>query len=69
MSKRITYGSVVKAKPGTVAEIFSDGTNGIVAELRDPKPYSGNDSNNLIRWNDGKGSLMGFRIDEVEVIN
>jgi len=69
MSKRITYGSVVKAKPGTVAEIFSDGTNGIVAELRDPKPYSGNDSNNLIRWNNGKGILMGFRIDEVEVIN
>ena len=66
MTKRI--GSRVRAKPGTVAAIFAEGTIGVIAELRDPKAYSGNDSNNLIRWENGEGILFGFRLDEVEEV-
>lgn len=58
-------GDRVRAIPGTVAAMFAEGRLGTVAEVRDPKGYSGNDSNNLIRW-DGDSILLGFRPEEVE---
>lgn len=60
----LKVGQRVRAKRGSVSEIWSEGGLGTIAELRDPKGYSGNDSNNLIRW-DSSQILMGFRQDEV----
>lgn len=67
IKSEVRCGSRVVAKPNTIAALFSEGTVGFVAELRDPKNYSGNDSRNLVRWDDGAGILMGFRLDEVEL--
>jgi hypothetical protein len=60
------YGDRVRAKAGTLAEIWSEGNEGVIVEMRDPKSYSGNDSNNLIRW-DGSSINIGFRPEEVEL--
>ena len=60
-------GDKVKAIQGTVAAMWSEGQVGTVLEVRDPKPYSGNDSNNLVRWGED-GSRLGFRHSEVELI-
>lgn len=60
----IKVGDRVKALPNTVAMIWSDGRAGTVKEVVDPKPYSGNDSNNLVRW-DGSEINLGFRHNEV----
>ena len=64
----MTYrtGDKVKAIQGTVTALFAEGRTGTIAEVRDPKAYSGNDSNNLIRWGDDS-CLMGFRQEEVEI--
>jgi len=45
-------GDKVVAIDGTIAALFAEGRVGVIAELRDTKAYSGNDSNNLIRWGD-----------------
>lgn len=58
-------GDRVTAVAGTTSAIWSEGTVGVVAEVRDHKPYSGNDSKNLVRWDEGRGILMGFRHSEV----
>lgn len=61
------YGDTIRALPGTVAYMSSEGRTGKVVEVRDPKPYSGNNSNNLVRW-DGDTILMGFHPEQVEVV-
>lgn len=63
----IRVGSKVVARPDTTAAMWAEGRTGVVAELRDPRPYSGNDSKNLIRWGD-EIILLGFRPEEVEVV-
>ena len=62
--KNIKVGSKVEAIAGTVAAMWAEGTTGIVVELIDNRDNSGN---NLIRWDGGNGTLLGFRIDEVIV--
>ena len=62
-SVTIKAGSKIIAKQGTVADIFAVGTVGIVVELFNPS-ISG--SNNLVRWDNGEGILMGFSLDDVE---
>lgn len=57
-------GDIVTAVASTTSALWAEGRTGRVAEVRDPKAYSGNDSKNLIRWGDDP-ILMGFRPDEV----
>jgi len=57
----------IKAKPGTAAAIMSEGQIGIVMEVRDPKGYSGNNSNNLVRWGTDE-ICCGFHPEDVEVV-
>jgi len=59
-------GDRVVAKEGTVAELWADGNVGTILETRDQKGYSGNDSNNIVRW-DGGDVRLGFRHEEVEL--
>lgn len=60
----IRAGDTIKARTGTTTDLFAEGREGVVAEVRDPKPYSGNNSNNLVRW--GNDSiLMGFTPSDV----
>lgn len=58
-------GSRVVALPSTTSSIWAEGRVGVIAELRDPKEYSGNDSKNLIRWGDDT-ILMGFNPNDIE---
>lgn len=62
-------GDKIIALPNTVSAIWAEGSVGIVAEVRDPKPYSGNDSNNLVRWQNGEGILLGFSVHDVELVD
>lgn len=57
-------GDKVIAKPNTLAEFWSEGQTGTILGVRDHKPYSGNGSNNLVRWGE-EGSRLGFRHNEV----
>lgn len=61
-------GDRVRAIQDTRAAFWAEGRIGTIAELRDPVSYSGNDSNNLIRW-DGDVILIGFDPYEVELLN
>lgn len=63
----IRSGGIIKAIQGSTDDIFAEGRSGVVAEVRDPKPYSGNSSNNLVRWGSDE-ILMGFDPNNVEVI-
>jgi hypothetical protein len=65
----LKIGDRVTANVGSVDAIFAEESIGVVAELKDPKPYSGNDSNNLVRWKNGEGILMGFDPNDVSKIN
>ena len=58
-------GDKVIAYPNSTSEIWSNGTVGVIAEIRDERAYSGNDSNNLIRWNNGEGILVGFHPNDI----
>jgi hypothetical protein len=60
-------GDTVTAVAGTTSALWAEGRTGVIAEVRDPKPYSGNDSKNLVRWGD-ETILVGFRPDEVEKV-
>jgi len=64
----LRFGSIIRAKPGTVAALFAEGTFGLVVEVRDPKGYSGNDSNNLVRWQNGADTTVGFHPEQVEEV-
>lgn len=55
----ICVGDIIKAITGTTTDLFAEGREGVVLEVKDPKSYSGNDSNYLVRW--GNDSVvMGF---------
>lgn len=67
MCQKLKSGDRIRAIEGTVSALFADGRDGTVAEVRDPKGYSGNNSNNLVRW-DGSIILMGFHPDQVTLV-
>lgn len=67
MDETLRAGDLVEAIPDTTAALWAEGRIGRVAEVRDPKPYSGNGSNNLVRWGD-ETILLGFRHHEVRKI-
>jgi len=56
------YGDRIKAREGSVDAIFSEGRTGTIKEL------AGNGGvNNLVEW-DGYGIIMGFHLDQVDVV-
>ena len=67
MNQNLKSGDRIKALPGTITEVLSYGQIGVVAEVRDPKGYSGNNSNNLVRWG-AEEILMGFTPEDVTKI-
>ena len=63
----IRYGDTIEAIPGTVAAMSAEGRLGRVVEVRDPKGYSGNNSNNLVVWGDDI-IYTGFHMDQVRKV-
>lgn len=55
------FGDRIRAKEGTTTDLFAKGRIGIVCGM---PPHS---NNNLVKW-EGDCILMGFRIENVEVI-
>lgn len=66
--ENLRVGDRVAALPDTTAAIFSEGRIGKIAELRDPRAYSGNDSKNLVRWGE-ETILMGFSPEDVRKVD
>ena len=64
--RELRVGDIVSALAGSVASMWAEGRLGVIVELRDPKGYSGNDSNNLIKW-EGDTINLGFRPCEVRL--
>lgn len=67
MNENLRAGDLVEALPDTTAALWAEGRTGRIAEVRDPKPYSSNDSNNLVRWGDDP-ILLGFRPSELTLV-
>ena len=58
----LRVGDRIRALPGSVSAIFSEGREGTVVGL---PPWS---NNRLVRW-DGDDIFMGFHYECVEVVN
>lgn len=54
-------GDRVRAVPGSTSALWAEGSVGVIAEVRDRLG-----GNNLVRWEEGTGILMGFKPDDVE---
>ena len=58
----IKFKDTIRAKPNTVAEIFAEGREGVVASINE------RGTRGLVRWGGPEDILMGFRPEEVEVV-